>query len=176
MEDLFQMRKKLNISLREFSKFLDISYQHVSFIESGQRTLNGAELFYASNMQNLLMARELDPESKDYSDADEILALRAWLQSKIVNLEHFLNKRNDDLKKMLVNYKNICFAIPYYRHIDANLLFMDREQREWFWKNKKNQEKLLISNGLQAQLRLKFRIKSIQDEMEFYREVLGNSI
>jgi hypothetical protein len=46
---------------------------------------------------------------------------------------------------------------------------MHREQREWFWKNKKNQEKLLISNGLQAQLRLKFRIKSIQDEIDFYR-------
>ncbi len=77
---------------------------------------------------------------------------------------------------MLANYQGICFAISYYRHIDANLLFMDKEQREWFWKNKKNQEKLLDSNGLSAQLRLKLRIKSIQHEIDFYREVPDNSI
>jgi hypothetical protein len=67
----------LTISVREFSDFLEISFQHISRVELGQRTLNEAELFYASNMQNLLMAKELDPESKDYSDADEILELRA---------------------------------------------------------------------------------------------------
>jgi transcriptional regulator with XRE-family HTH domain len=176
MANLLLLRKKLNLSLDDLAEYLGNSRAQVSRIERGIRTLNGPEQYFAANLQILLMNKENDPKSATYSNKDESAQLRAEIKYRIDELELQLANRKQELKKMLASYRQVCEALPYYKHIEANLRFLDQTHRQWLKSNREYQEKLLLNNGLLAQHKLKSRIKVVTEELKFHRTALKKRV
>jgi transcriptional regulator with XRE-family HTH domain len=165
MQYLAQIRKKLNLSFGDLSEYLKISRAHIQYAEIGKRRLKGNELLFASNLKVLVLNKDMDKKAPAYSSENELAEMQKELESRIFDLESQLDKRKEELQKMERQYKQVCTSLPYYDHIQSHMLHLSLSQRNWLQKNREFQEKLLQTNGLLAQHKLKFRIKSLSDEI-----------
>ncbi len=172
MQYLAQIRKKLNLSFGDLAEYLKISRTHIQLAEVGQRRLKGSELLFAANLKTLVLNKVMDKTAPEYSDKNERAELLVELKSRVNELESQLEKRREELKKMESTYKQVCTSLPYYDHIQSHILYLSLSQRNWLQKNREFQEKLLQANGLSAQHKLKFKIKSLSDEMLYHLNVL----
>jgi transcriptional regulator with XRE-family HTH domain len=168
MQYLGQIRKKLNLSYGDLSEYLKISRPHIQMAETGKRRLKGAELLFAANLKTLVLNKVMDKTAPEYSDKNERAELQMELQSRVDELESQLEKRKEELKKMESTYKQVCTSLPYYDHIQSHMQYLSLSQRNWLQKNREFQEKILQANGLSAQHKLKFKIKSLNDEMFYH--------
>jgi hypothetical protein len=89
-------------------------------------------------------------------------------------LEFQIGQRESELEKLILNYKQVCYSLPYYDHIQSHMLHLLQSQRNWLQKNREYQEKLLANNGLEAQHRLKLRVRLLKEELKFHRELMEN--
>ncbi len=175
MQYLAQIRKKLNLSLNDLSEYLKISRGHILRAQTGKRRLKGNELLFAANLKILVLNKDMDKSAPEYSAENEIAQWKENLAPRIIELEFQIGQRELELEKLILNYKQVCYSLPYYDHIQSHMLHLSQSQRNWLQKNREYQEKLLAANGLEAQHRMKLRIKLLKEELKFHREVVGES-
>ncbi len=172
MKYLLEIRKKLNISQNDLAEYLMISRPMVLKAERGERRLHGPELQFATKLKMVLDEKDHKKIDLPYSSEKEIAEMRIELENKLTELEFQLGNRELELKKMEKQYKVVCESINYYNFLQTKINFFSQTKRKWIQKNHEYQEKILAENGLLMQHKLKFRIKSLKDEIQYYNNVL----
>ncbi len=172
MQYLLKIRKKLNISQYDLAEYLMISRSMVLKAENGERRLHGTELYFATKLKMVLDEKDLKKIDLPYSNEKEIAEMRSELEKKLIELEFQLGKREQELQKMEKNYKTVCESMNYYNYLETKINSFSQTKRKLIQKNREYQEKILADNGLLLQHKLKFKIKSLTDEIQYYNDVL----
>jgi predicted transcriptional regulator len=172
MHYLLEIRKKLNLSLQDLAEYLMVGRELIHKAENGQRRLHGYELQFATKLKMVLDEKDQKKIDLPYSNKKEIDEMRIELDNKLIELEFQLGNREQDLKKMEKQYKVVCESLNYYNFLQTKINFFSQTKRKWIQQNREYQEKIQAENGLMMQHKLKFRIKSLKDEIQYYNNVL----